>query len=463
EAKKKYHLSNEAVLKGGYTIVVPMSVKAEKASYHLFQDGSYFPGSDKDHPPQGALVLLDSKTGGVLAVQGGRNYVRKGINRVTVKQQPGSTFKPLVVYGPALQTGKYEPYSLLRDQKRVYPAFGNYKPTNYSGQYRGKMSMYDALRVSANAPAVWLLHKIGINTGKKYLRELGIHIPDQGLAMALGGLKYGVTPLKMAAAYRTFDEGGKYVQPYFISKIYNRDGKLIGKADPEEKQVFSSQTAWYMTKMLQAVVKNGTAQRGEVDTALAGKTGTTSFPSLPGVDADAWFVGYTPKAVGAVWMGYDSTSKQHHLTGGSSYPTLLFKDLLKKLPKQEHLAFKKPDRVNDLQSPIRLVRVDDLKAHLTLGSFGLPSVRLNWTPAKDDRVVYYIFKMKNGKKTKIGEVTGKGTFIDERVNPFSIPNYIVEAYNPQTGQEGKASNTVTADWMPGFFKTLVGKGEDRAG
>jgi penicillin-binding protein 2A len=183
---------------------------------------------------------------------------------------------------------------------------------------------------------------------------------------------------------------------------------------------------------------------------------------VPGADSDAWFVGYTPKAVGAVWMGYDSTSKAHHLTGGSSYPTLLFKDLLKRLPKEQHLAFKKPSGVDDLESPIRLAEVDDLKAHLTLGSFGLPSVKLTWTPADDDRLVYHIYAVKDGEKTKLGEVTGKGEFVDEGVNPFSKPNYLVVPYNPQTNKEGVPSNIAYADWVPGIFKGFIGK-DDKAG
>lgn len=459
EAKEKYHLSNEAVLKGGYKIVVPMNVKAQKASYKLFQDPSYFPGNDKDHPPQGALVLMDPQTGGVMAVQGGRDYVRKGTNRVTIKRQPGSAFKPLVVYGPALETGKYEPYSLLTDRKLVYEVSNSadYQPKNYNDKYRGRVTMYDALRVSANAPAVWLLNKIGIDTGKKYLQQLGIQIPDKGLAMALGGLKWGVTPLEMATAYRAFASGGKVVEPHFITKIYDRDGELVSKVHLQERQVFSPQTAWYMTKMLRSVVENGTAQKGNVDTALAGKTGTSSSPSVKGASADAWFVGYTPKAVGAVWMGYDSTSKTHHLTGGSSYPTSLFKDLLKQLPNQQHLAFTKPEGVQDLESPIRLARADDLKAKLTLGKFGLPSVRLTWRPSNDERLVYHIYAVKDGEKEQVGTVTGKGEFIDERINPFSIPRYRVVAYNPQTEKEGDPSGTAHVDVMPDIFSKIFGK------
>ncbi|HET7658462.1 MAG TPA: PBP1A family penicillin-binding protein [Bacillales bacterium] len=457
EAKDQYDLSNEAVLKGGYTFVVPMNVHAQKASYQLFQDKSYFPGSDPNDPPQAALVLIDAKSGGVLAVQGGRNYVRKGINRVVVKQQPGSTFKPLAVYGPALETGKFSPYSLLKDKKIAYPAFGGWQPHNYSGDYRGKMTMYDALRVSANAPAVWLLNQIGISTGKKYLHELGMNIPDKGLAIALGGLKYGVTPLQMATAYRAFDAGGKVVKPYFITKIYDRNGQLVGQAHPQEKQVFSPQTAWYMTKMLEAVVQNGTATRGNVDTDLAGKTGTTSIHSMPGVDADAWFVGYTPKAVGAVWMGYDKTNESHHLTGGSGYPTLLFKDLLKQLPEEQQLTFHKPNGVNNLESPIRLVPIESVQAHMVLGSYGLPSVKITWKASEDERLIYRIYKVDGGKRVKIGSVTGKGTFTDQSVNPFAIPHYVVVPFNPQTKQEGKASKIVTAHWVPQVVKKLFSK------
>lgn len=455
EAKETYDLTNEAVLKGGYTIVVPMSTKAQKASYELFRDASYFPGSDQDEPPQGALVLIDSQTGGVLAVQGGRDYVRKGFNRVTTKQQPGSAFKPLAVYGPALETGKYTPYSLLKDEKIAYETYGGYEPENYDDRYRGQMTMYDALRLSANAPAVWLLNEIGIDTGKKYLTELGIAIPDEGLAVALGGLTYGVTPLEMAKAYRAFAGGGKVIEPYFISRIYDRDGELVGEAHPREKQVFSPQTAWYATKMLQAVVENGTATAGDVDTALAGKTGTTSFPGVKGAAADAWFVGYTPRVVGSVWMGYDTTSNAQHLTAGSGHPTKLFKDLLKQLPHERNLAFEKPDGVEDLEPPIRLAQVDDLEARLTLGSFGLPAVKLTWTPSDDERLVYHVYAVKDGEKTRVGSVTGTGSFVDERINPFSVSSYVVAAYNSQTKQEGDASNTASVDWMPGFFKSFT--------
>lgn len=450
EAKVRYHLSNEEVYTGGYKIVVPMNPKAQKISYQLLQKDRFFPGSNQTKEPEAAFVLLDAETGAVLAIQGGRDYVRKGLNRAVIPRQPGSTFKPLAVYAPALETGQYRPYSLLVDKKLTYEAFGSYTPENYSGQYRGKMTMYDAVRVSANAPAVWLLHEIGIKTAKKYLRKMDIHLPDNGLAIALGGLKYGVSPLQMAAAYRTFADGGMYTEPYFISKIYDRHGRLIASHDLQEKRIFSRQTAWYMTEMLRAVVENGTAREGQIATALAGKTGTTSFPEMLGAVKDAWFVGYTPEVVGSVWIGYGRTTKSQYLTGGSRYPTLLFKAVLKKLPKQLHLAFHKPKGVRDLEKPIRMKKIETVLASWTMHGF-LPAIRLQWQPVQK-RVEYWIYEVqKNGKMKRIGKVKGKGSFVVSDINPFSAETFVVIPYNPQTKQKGAASRPVTVQtWLDWF-------------
>src|SRR5690606_25692675 len=144
-------------------------------------------------------------------------------------------------------------------------------------------------------------------------------------------LSEGFTPLELARAYRVFAHEGKMVEPYFIEAIYDRNGKLIQKQKTEEKSIISEQTAWYMTRMLENVVLEGTATAGSVKVPLAGKTGSTSFEEIEGATKDVWFVGFTPNVVGAVWMGYDVTTKEKYLHGGSSYPTVLFKDILNDL------------------------------------------------------------------------------------------------------------------------------------
>lgn len=442
EAKAKYSISNEELLKGGYKITVPMIRDVQKTAYDLFQKGSYFPGTDET--VQGAFVLMDQKTGGVLSVIGGRDYVQKGLNRVNIKRQPGSTFKPLAVYAPALQEKKFQPYSLLEDKALTY---NGYAPQNIDGQYKGAITMYDALVHSTNAPAVWALNELGVGISKQYLNRLGLEIEDDGLAMALGGLKEGVTPLSLVSAYRAFSSEGKTIEPFFIQKIEDRHGTVIAEAAPKEEKVFSKQTAWDMTKMLETVVEEGTAQSGSFQGALAGKTGTTSYTGIKGASKDTWFVGYTDDVVGAVWMGYDRTDKQHYLKKGSSYPTRLFKDILTKSPLKHATAFTPPESVRDLPKPIHLQAVNDLTSNVIFKPLGLFTVRLTWTPSSDKRLVYHIYELKEGDARLIGKVKGKGQYDVEKVNVLNIPSFYIVPYNQLTKQQGDKSNEV----IPAFF------------
>ncbi|MCA1030926.1 PBP1A family penicillin-binding protein [Bacillus timonensis] len=437
EASEKYSLSNEELLRGGYTITVPMDKELQRIAFELFQNEEYFPGTDEN--AEGAFVLLDNKSGGVLAAIGGRSYVQKGLNRVNVKRQPGSTIKPLAVYGPAMEEKALEPYSLLVDKRLSY---GEYEPKNYNDIYKNEITMYDAIVESANAPAVWTLDQMGVETGKKYLSKSGISIPDKGLSIALGGLKEGISPLDMTIAYRAFAAEGKMIQPHTIYKIVDRQGKIVGEADKSETDVFSKQTAWYMTRMLEGVVEEGTATAGKYSGALAGKTGTTNVSFNEKAIKDAWFVGFTPSVVGAIWMGYDSTDENHYLKNGSSYPTKLFKDILEKAVTEKEMTFKAPSDVTELESPIRLTEVNDLEADFSFKPFRFFTVKLKWTPSQDERVQYRVYEKRADSVKLIETVTGVGFLELGNVNIFSAPTYYVVPYNPQTKREGKQSNTV---------------------
>lgn len=445
EAQKRYHISYDDLIRGGYKIVVPISRAAQNASYRAFQNNGYFRGTNPKVSPQGAFVLM-TKEGAVLAVQGGRNYVLGGYNRVNALRQPGSSFKPLAVYGPALDSGHYQPFSLLQDKKVIYKKYGNYPPTNYSGRYTGEMTMYDALTISQNAPAVWLLNQIGIDRSKDYLKKMGISIPDNGLAIALGGLRRGVTPLQMAAAYTSFDNQGEKADPYFIQAIYNHDGKKISEASPKETKVFTAQTAWYMTRMLESVVRNGTARAGYTRTALAGKTGSTAYTKR-GL-RDAWFVGYTPDVVGSVWIGYDETSRNQFLNGSSDDAVQLYKSVINQMPQESRLtAFTKPQDVSDLEQPIHLAAVTNLAANGTIGKFALPALKLSWDGPADKRIIYRIYSDIEGKTMYRGHVTGGHSYTINFVNPMSKETYYVIPYNPQTGKTGAASQKVAVRWI----------------
>lgn len=441
EAAAQFHISADELVRGGYKIVVPMSKDAQTASFGAFNKDTYFRGLNKKESPQGALVLM-KKNGGVLAVQGGRDYVRGELNRVESRLQPGSTFKPLAVYGPALESGDYGPYSLLQDQKTVY---GNYRPTNYDGRYTGEMTMYDAVRVSQNAPAVWLLDRIGIPESKKYLDKMGLDVKDNGLAIALGGLNEGVTPLQMASAYTSFANQGKQSEPYFIQAIYDHRGHKLAEHKPASKKIFSEQTAWYMTRMLRSVVTDGTGSTGSDALPIAGKTGSTAYKD--GLK-DIWFVGYSPDVVGAVWVGYDRTYDDQYLTGSSKDAVRLFKSVVAQIPGETKRAFVKPDGVSDLDEPIRLAKVSDFQVTATLGKFAMPALKLTWKPSSDDRIIYRIYsENEEGNKKLEGEVTGKGEYRIDYVNPVSTLSYYVIPYNPQTKKEGEATAKVKANWF----------------
>lgn len=446
EANEKYHISREELRQGGYKIVVPMDPNTQNAVYKSFQEGRYFIGTGKEKP-EGAMVLMDSKSGGLIAVQGGRSYVTEGLNRAVVNRQPGSTFKPLAVYGPALESEKYKPYSMLRDEELSY---NGYEPKNYNDRYEGKVSMVDAITHSVNSSAVWLLNEIGVSYSKKYLDELGMPIEDKGLGIALGGIDDGVSPLQMVKGYRSFLHEGKTIEPYVISRIYNHEGELIGKAKPEEKKVWKKQNAWYMTRILQQVVKNGTGSDGPENMEIAGKTGTTNYPNVDKGNKDTWFVGYTPEVVGAVWVGYDKTTKESYLNSGSAQPTLLFKQVINQMPSQKGLAFKKPDGIKDLEPPIELIEIGDLGAAFGMGDFGMPSVKLSWTPSKDQRLQYKIYSVNEGESTHLDTVTGKGTFTASGKHLFTLPDFYVVPYNPLTKEEGSPSNVVSISFFPSF-------------
>ncbi|MFT8872918.1 MAG: PBP1A family penicillin-binding protein [Sporolactobacillus sp.] len=448
EAEQRYHISLEDLTRGGYRIVVPINMTAQAASYAAFQDNRYFRGTNPNVSPQGAFVLMN-KSGAVLAVQGGRNYVTGSYNRVCVQRQPASAFKPLAVYGPALDSGRYQPYSLLQDKEVTYPQYDNYAPKNYSGKYSGEMTMYNALTVSENAPAVWLLNQIGISTSKSYLQKLGMDIPDKGLAIALGGLEHGVTPLQMASAYTAFDNRGEKADPYFIDAIYNNEGQKIAADHPNETKVFSKQTAWYMTRMLQSVVQSGTARAGRSRTAIAGKTGSTAY-TASGL-RDAWFVGYTPDVVGSVWIGYDQTNSSQFLNGTSDDAVLLFKSVINQMSSEAaETAFVKPSGINDLEAPIQTANVSALTAKGVFGKFALPALQLSWTASSDSRLIYRVYSEKDGKSTFRGQVTGENQFTINFVNPLSDDSYYVIPFNPQTGQEGAPSEKVKARWISAF-------------
>ena len=272
--------------------------------------------------PQSSMVVMDQHTGYVKAVVGGRGKKEASLtlNRATdTYRQPGSTFKPLAVYGPAINDYGKTLADTYVDQPVKYTG-ENYTVRNAYSGYRGRMTIRDALRISCNTIAVQCFQEITPRIGYEYLKDLGFDrvteraeiknylgetqiFSDVQDPTALGGITYGVSNLELTAAYAAIANEGTYTKPIFYTKILDQDGNVILENEPETHQVFSKSTAFLLTSALEGVVEDsgGTGNDFQLSNMpVAGKTGTTS------ATRDVWFAGFTPYYTCAVWAGYDT-------------------------------------------------------------------------------------------------------------------------------------------------------------
>lgn len=339
EAIHRYGLKEEDVMNKGLKIYTTLDQSYQKAIQDSFEIDGNFPATATDGVmAQGASVAVDPKTGAIRAVVGGRGrHVFRGYNRaMQMKRQPGSSLKPLAVYAPALQNGYHYDTSLSNKLQK----FGKngYEPHNVDNQYSDTIPMYQAVADSKNVPAVWLLDKIGINRGVQSMQNFGIKVPsdDKNLALALGGMSAGVSPLQMATAYSAFaNDGNLPDQTYLIRKITDANGKVISqKSNDRYHRIISHRVAEEMTMMLLGVFSNGTAVSAQpAGYEVAGKTGSTEVPNSYGFGTkDQWIVGYTPDIVVATWVGFDKTDKEHYMHGISENGiTRLYKSQMESL------------------------------------------------------------------------------------------------------------------------------------
>ena len=250
---------------------------------------------------QGALLAIDPHTGGVLAMVGGVDFTESQFNRaIQARRQPGSAFKP-IIYAAALDQGKTV-VSTLDDSPIEFDRNENelWKPRNYDGTFLGPIPMLEALAKSRNLATVRLLNEIGVDAAIQTARALGIESPiERNLSIALGSS--GVTPLELCAAYATFANGGERPTPYFFREIRDASGNILESAEPQTRRVIAPETAYLAVRLMQEVIRSGTATSARgLGRNLAGKTGTTNE------NADAWFIGFSPDLLAAVWIGFDT-------------------------------------------------------------------------------------------------------------------------------------------------------------
>jgi penicillin-binding protein 1A len=332
-----------AVLKAGDVILVKVKDKRKDARepWRL--------SLEQEPLVQGALLCLEAETGLVKALVGGRDFNETQFNRaIQSRRQPGSSFKP-IIYAAALDRKFndprkiYTPATVIVDSAVVFEdqvRDQTWKPKNYRDTFYGPTLLREALAQSRNVVTVKLLQDIGVDYTIDYARRLGISSDlTRTLSLALGSS--GVSLFELTRAYSVFANQGFLVEPVFVLKIVDRDGKVLEEAVSERRKVIEKDTAFIMTSMLESVVQHGTGQRMKaLGRPSAGKTGTTNDMY------DAWYIGYTPEYLTGVWVGFDSEAPLGKTETGAVAASPIWLGFMKRMLANEPVkTFQPPEGV----------------------------------------------------------------------------------------------------------------------
>lgn len=345
------------IYREGLTIETTLNLSMQAAAEQAVQKGvdayekRHAGDPDNDTHVQAALIAMEPYSGHVKAMVGGTGFTETQFNRaLQSRRQPGSAFKP-VIYAAALDKG-YTPASIIVDSPVVtFEITGDneyrfWEPQNYGRQFKGPTTLRQALTQSCNTVTIKILKDIGIDYVIKYARQIGV---DGGysndLTLALGTC--GVSLVNMVRAYATFCAQGVSAEPIYITKILDRDGKIVENNIPRLCSAVSPQTAYMMTSLLQSVVEEGTGRRVRaLKRPCAGKTGTTND------GRDAWFMGYTPQLVAGSWIGFDDLKPLGRHETGSSAASPIWLAFMQEALKNE------PVQMFDVPEGVVFVKID---------------------------------------------------------------------------------------------------------
>lgn len=272
---------------------------------------------------QESIVITSTVDGSIVALSGGRNYQARGLNRATVRRQPGSTAKPIFDYGPYIEYLNGSPATLFLDEETTYSDGTSIK--NSDGTYLGLITMREALIQSRNIPALKAFQAVYAedpNYISDFVHGLGIDYGDNLYESAsIGGFE-GISPVEMSAAYAAFGRGGYYIEPYSYTEVTIIETGEVYEYKYEKVKVMSAETAYLITDMLVSAAESGVGGVSVSGTTIAAKSGTTNVDRTAAEAAgiptsatkDAWNVTYSPEYSIALWVGYDTTTVEHYLT-----------------------------------------------------------------------------------------------------------------------------------------------------
>jgi len=340
---------------GGYTIHTTIDFELQELAKKSLYDGyvNILKRGEKAKEPvdysdlNGAMVVLENRTGEVLSLVGGVDYKKSAYNRAIQSfRQPGSSFKPFI-YQVALDAG-YSPKSKLTDISRTFSYEDKdeekeWKPKNYSKNFAGIITLRDALIHSRNLATINLVNELGLSFVHRQIKKMGFEKVPADLSIALG--TFGISPLNFSEFYTIFSNYGKKLHPILVKKVITKEGVEKNYTAKEEIVTAPSQ-AFLTVSILRDVVKKGTGRRARVEgIELAGKTGTTNDYK------DAWFCGFSPEIEALVWYGKDNNKPMAKETGGKAAGSVFgafFKEYLTIHPETK--------RVFDVPSDVRVVK-----------------------------------------------------------------------------------------------------------
>lgn len=346
-------VATNKIYNGGLKIYTTMDPKVQDAMDKVYveQDAETFSAFKKlETQPESAMMVINYRNGYISGVIGGRGEKTESriLNRATqTYRQPGSTIKPLAIYGPALEDNKITAATILSDSPITVEIKGSadWSPTNWYGYYEGNVTVRRAIERSMNIPPVRVLQKIGLERAYQALLDVGItslRTSDKNYApLSLGGLTDGVSVKEWTAAYGMIANDGNYITPISYTKVVDSKGQIVLQNKTKSTRVMSEETAFIMKDMLRTVVTNGTATSAKLSGMTAtGKTGSTSDTK------DKWFVGFTPYYVAAVWVGYDTPKE---ISVGGEISKQIWKKVMTEIHKGlEDTGFVKPDGVSKI-------------------------------------------------------------------------------------------------------------------
>ena len=304
----------------GLTIETTIDSKAQQRLYDIVNTNDYIQYvNDKI---QNAVVMLDTKTGAVRAVNGGRKQTTLlGYNRVTDNSRStGSTIKPVIDYGPAIEYLNYSTGQTIIDKRTTYS--NGVELNNWDFSHKGAMTLRTALVYSRNTTALQTFKAVGETNIKSFLNNLDIQIKNDGQDYLVESNSIGadISPIKMAAAYATFGNYGTYSKPYTVTKVTTRDGQVT-EFKPEQKQAMKDSTAYMITDVLKDSFKYGFATQAAIPgLPTAAKTGSSNYTveqkramgasDYEDIIPDSWFIGYSTDYTISAWTGYDNPYEQ---------------------------------------------------------------------------------------------------------------------------------------------------------